>query len=324
MDKKTKVWLILAALLTVIGLGMFAGAMAAYQWDFAALSTTKFQTNTYIVQESFQSIAIDTDTADIVFAVSGNGDCSVVCYEAENMTHTVGVEDGILTVRTVDDRKWYDYIGIFSETPQITLYLPDTAYSDLTVRQNTGDVQIPKDFPFESIDISTSTGGVTLLACITNDARIRTSTGYILAENITAHTLDLSASTGKISLCKVSCTGDIHVDVSTGKTELTDIRCRNLYSEGGTGRIILTDVIAEETLWVERDTGDVKLERCDAGDISIETDTGDVTGSFLSPKIFTTETDTGRIKVPKTATGGSCRIETDTGDITITLDGTPA
>lgn len=315
--------LILAAILIVIGLGIFTAAMTAQGWDFAELDTREYQTNTYTVQEAFHSIAINTDTADILFAASENGECRIVCYEADTMPHTVGVQDGTLTLRAMDERKWYHHIGIYSESPKITIYLPDNTYRDLTVKEHTGAVEIPKDFHFECIDISTTTGAVTLLASAVKTARANTTTGLIRAENITAENLYLSATTGKISASNLICTGDIHANVSTGKTELTDIRCRNLFTEGDTGRIILTDVIAAETLSIERDTGDVKLERCDAGDISIETDTGDVTGSLLSPKVFTVETDTGRIKVPHTATGGSCRIDTDTGDITITLDESP-
>ena len=88
-------------------------------------------------------------------------------------------------------------------------------------------------------------------------------------------------------------------------------------SSGDTGDILLSHVIATERLSIERGTGDVKVESCDAAEIFIETDTGDVTGTLLSDKVFVVETDTGRIDVPKTSNGGRCEIITDTGDILI-------
>ena len=106
-------------------------------------------------------------------------------------------------------------------------------------------------------------------------------------------------------------------DVTTGKTDIDNVSCRNLFSDGDTGNITLKNVIAAEKFDIERDTGDVKFEDCDAAEISVETDTGDVTGNFLTDKVFLTETDTGRIDVPKTVTGGRCEISTDTGDIKI-------
>ena len=70
---------------------------------------------------------------------------------------------------------------------------------------------------------------------------------------------------------------------------------------------------------VERSTGDVRLEQCDAEELDIRTDTGDVKGSLLTEKVFIVRSDTGRIKVPESITGGKCRVTTDTGDIEITV-----
>ena len=139
-------------------------------------------------------------------------------------------------------------------------------------------------------------------------------------QNISAGALDLSVSTGKVTVTGANCEGDVKIDVSTGKVSMTDIRCKNLISDGDTGDISLRNVIANEAFSIETDTGDIKLDSCDATEISIETDTGDVTGSLLSSKVFIAQTDTGNVHVPKTVTGGKCEITTDTGDIKITLN----
>ncbi|MBQ7319864.1 MAG: DUF4097 family beta strand repeat protein, partial [Clostridia bacterium] len=94
-----------------------------------------------------------------------------------------------------------------------------------------------------------------------------------------------------------------------------------LRSSGSTGDILLHRVIVEETVSIERSTGDVTLEQCDADELLIETDTGDVTGSLLSDMVFVTHTDTGRVSVPNSVTGGRCEIATDTGDIKIAIVG---
>jgi len=106
-------------------------------------------------------------------------------------------------------------------------------------------------------------------------------------------------------------------DVTTGKTQADSVRCKTLVSDGDTGDIILKNVIAQDMFALERSTGDVLFEACDAQDIFVETDTGDVSGTLLSGKIFEVETDTGRVDVPKTDRGGRCEISTDTGDIRI-------
>ena len=87
----------------------------------------------------------------------------------------------------------------------------------------------------------------------------------------------------------------------------------------GTGNINLKNVISTETFSIERDTGNVKLESCDAAEIYVKTDTGNVEASFISDKIVIYETDTGKVSVPKSTTGGRCEVTTDTGNIKITI-----
>lgn len=43
-------------------------------------------------------ISMNTDTADIIFALSDDGKCKVECREEENAKHSVTVKDGTLVV----------------------------------------------------------------------------------------------------------------------------------------------------------------------------------------------------------------------------------
>ena len=67
MKKSTKIWLIIAASLVLIGLIIFAGVMSMVKWDFKKLSTVKYETNNYEITEEYRNISIVTNTADIVF-----------------------------------------------------------------------------------------------------------------------------------------------------------------------------------------------------------------------------------------------------------------
>ncbi|MBR2406072.1 MAG: DUF4097 family beta strand repeat protein [Clostridia bacterium] len=303
MKTKTAVWLIIAASLVLLGSILFASVMATLNWDFMKLSTVTYETNTHEIHEEFNGISMNTDTADIVFVLSEKETCRVVCREEARATHTVTVKDGTLTVELMDERSVSDfigYIGLRFDAPKIAVYLPETKYASLFIKESTGDIEIPKDFDFNTVDISLSTGDVEVYASASEAMKIKTDTGNILVENITAGALDLS--------------------VSTGRVILRDVACKSVLSSGDTGDIFLKDVIAAETVSVKRSTGDVIFERCDAAELSIETDTGKVKGSLLSDKVFITQTDTGRIKVPQTVTGGKCEVSTDTGNITITID----
>jgi DUF4097 and DUF4098 domain-containing protein YvlB len=293
--------------------------MTMLAWNFSELSTDQFETSHHEVKEDFRSISIVTDTADMVLIASEDSKCEVVCHEQKNGKHSVSVRDGVLIIEVKDTRKWYEYVGIQFGTPKITVYIPAGEYGMLSVKSDTGDMEIPEDFIFKSIDIAEHTGDVTCYASALEGIKIKTSTGKIYLENVSADSLELSASTGNVSASNVICAGDVSVSVSTGKTVLTNITCKNVISNGSTGNISLNNVIAAEGFSIERSTGDVKLDCSDAMTIDIETDTGDVEGSVLTDKIFITKTDTGNVRVPSSRGGGRCEITTDTGDIKIDI-----
>lgn len=286
MKKTTKLWLFTATLLIALGLVAFAAAMQMHQWNFADLSTVEYVTITHDISDPFDSLSVNTGSADVIFAPSADGSCKVVCYEEENLRHTVSVQDGTLSILMSVTGEWYDHISLFSfVSPKIKVYLPTDSFGQ---------------FRLEDIAVSTSTGDIFL-------------------GKISADSLDLSVSTGDIFVDSAACSGDITVNVSTGDVTLTDVSCINLSSKGSTGDIRLQNVIASETLSIKRSTGDIRFEKTDAAELFLNTSTGDVSGSLLSEKIFRAQSDTGSVRVPDTVTGGNCEINVNTGDINISI-----
>ena len=320
MKKGIKTALICASLLFISGVSVLSATACAAGWDFKNFDANDFEKNVHEVGQAFSNISIETDTADVVLAPSADGKCKVDCYEEKKAKHSVSVQSDTLEIRLDNQKVWYDYIELFNfNAPRITVYLPQTEYAALTVNGATGDVEIAEAFAFDSILVEMSTGDVKNYASAKNLMKIKTSTGDICVENVSANALDLTVSTGSVTLSNASVAGDLSLSVSTGKSRLTNVRCKNFNSEGGTGKIILKNVIASGKFFVERDTGDVELEGIDAAEISIKTSTGDVEGWVLSEKVFIPKSSTGDIDVPKTVNGGRCEITTSTGDIEISI-----
>lgn len=320
MKKSAKIWLAAAGVLVLLGLGILTAALALTGWDFAALSTGQFETNTHEIGDKIHSISMETDTADIVFLPSADGVCRVVCHERETQRHAVDMQNGTLEIRETDTRAWHDHISLFSfgET-RLTVYLPAGEYARLFIEESTGDIEIPADFAFESLEITASTGDMRVAASVSGGMKITTDTGDIRVEGASAEMLELSVTTGMIAAKAVDCAGDMTVRVSTGDARLEDVKCENLLSVGNTGDLFMENVIAVGVFSIERSTGDVTFEKCDAAEIFVKTDTGDVAGSLLSDKIFMVETDTGDVNIPKSVTGGKCEIMTDTGDVALSI-----
>lgn len=315
MSKETKKWLFIAGSLVILGLILFAVVMTMLKWDFTELSTVKIETNTYNVTEKFSNISIYTDTADIGFAKSDDGKCKVECTELEKVKHSVSVQDGTLSIKAVDERKWFDYIGINFNKISITVYVPENEYETLSISSATGNVELPKNLKFKNVDITESTGNVTSYSSVSETVKIKTSTGNIRIENISAGALDLTTSTGRITVCDIKSDGDVKINVTTGKVNLKNVNCKNVISGGSTGSMVLKNVIASGKYSIERTTGNVMIDASDAGEISIRTSTGNISGTLLSDKVFIAETSTGNVDVPKTTTGGKCELKTSTGNI---------
>ena len=311
--------IITAIILTVLGLTIIAGAFFVSGGDLSKFIMGKYETNTYTVDGKFTAISIVSREADVVFKPSENGKARVVCTEREKVPHVVKVENGTLFITEDDRREWYDYITFFRKSLSMTVYLPDKEYASLELESSTGDVDVPDVFSFGSAHVEASTGDVTFGASVEELLGIKTSTGNIELDKLSAGQIALEVSTGNIRAASVECAGAINAHVSTGRITMSDVTCDSFKSTGSTGDVDMTSVIASGRFDIDRSTGDIHFENCDAGEIRVETSTGDVTGTLLSAKVFITHSSTGRIAVPDSATGGRCEITTSTGDIEITI-----
>ena len=314
-----KAFIIIAIVLLVLGSAIFFAALAAARFDFKHFGTSELQAKTYPVSEEFRNIQIDENTAEIAFALSEDGTCSVVCRESEKTTRTVTVEEGTLKIAVEEKIGWKNWFNLSFEEESVTVYLPKDTYEALLIETHTGDVDIPENLHFNDIDITGSTCDVRCGASVSNELSIQLSTGDVTLSGISAGTIKCTVTTGDVRMQSVSCAGDVTLQCSTGRTTLDALTCNNLQSEGSTGRVQLKDVVVSGTIEIERGTGDVAFDNCDANEIRIKTSTGDVTGSLRTAKTFVTETSTGDVKVPESASGGRCEITTTTGDIVIQI-----
>ena len=300
MRNKTIIWLITAAVMLLLGSALFIGAIIA-AGDLTNLSTTRYETITHTVTEDFQSLSFETRRADMTILRAEDDICRVVCKESEKETFTVSAEDGVLTVRETNLKKWYDHIGIDGDAPAITVYLPGAAYDRLTVHSVTGDLHVASHAAFAHMDCEVATGDVTCHDAVSGQIKINTSTGDIRIVGGAPEMLDLTVTTGDITLA------DIHPE--------------NLRVVVNSGSISLRDVTVSARLCLQSTSGDIELDRCDAAELFIKTTSGDVEGSLLSDKVFITKTSTGDIEIPRTGEGGTCEIITTTGDIEIEIVG---
>lgn len=238
MKKTMKIWLGVATALVSIGLIILLVVLVVCKGDFTKLNTRKYVKNIYEINEEFSKVSIDTDISDIKFVLANDGKCKVECYEVEKSKHSVNINDETLVVKSNDNGKWYEYIGINISSPKVTVYLPE---SD----------------KIETIQIETSTGDISIADL---------SVGNII----------LSASTGDVCLKNVIATEAFNIELDTGDVEFEGADAAEIFVETDTGDIegsLLTDKV----FVVETDTGDIEVPKTTTGGkCEIITDTGDI------------------------------------------------
>ncbi len=281
MSKGIKKWLVAATAFILAGGIIFVGVMTVLKWNFKKLTTFEYETNEYTFTENYSDIFISSNMAQVEFIPYEAEETKVVCYEITMVKHKAEVKENTLYIEAVDNRKWHEYLNINFDLPKITVYIPLKAYGKLSVKAETGDVIIPKGYEFEQADIR--------------------------------------VTTGKINVSGLSCVSNAEFSVTTGKINICDVTGKNISFTGSTGDVHLKNVVAAEKLSIKTNTGDIQLSDCDGGEIFIKNNTGSVNASLLSEKIFIADTTTGKVKVPKTVSGGKCEITTTTGNITVEI-----
>ena len=104
MKRATKLWLLTAAALIVLGMLGAVCVMAVNHWDFAQLGR-RYESETNEIGEAFESISIRTDTEDLLLMPAADGKCRAEFYDEGTKAHTAAVKDGTLTIETADTRK---------------------------------------------------------------------------------------------------------------------------------------------------------------------------------------------------------------------------
>ena len=202
MNKVAKIFVAVCAM-TVAVLSIFA-------LTSCGIGSMNYQTNTHEITEDFDKLSINVDTADVSIAPSEDGKVKVVCFERKNDKHAVSVEDGTLTLKNIDPKKWYQHIGLFSFKSQtVTVYLPAAEYASLVFRGSTGDLSIPGGYNFGDTDIDLSTGKINLDGSCFGALTIRVSTGKINLNDTCCESLSARASTGDITLKGVASAGAV-------------------------------------------------------------------------------------------------------------------
>lgn len=282
MKRTKKIAIIAAVVMTVCGLALSVGALAALDFDVSGLDTTTYVVNTYVIDESISDVSVNDAECDIRVLPAEDGVCKIVCKESDEMTYRIETEDGKLTIERLDHRRWYERIGVCWTDMEIVLYLPEGEYGGFQAQSVGGNIDIGDGLGFETVEI-------------------RSTSGNIAAEGATVQ-------------------DSLILETVSGNVRLSGVRCGCLSLNTTSGETNLQNVVAEEELKIESVSGDIRLDACDGTSLRLKSGSGGVSGTLLTEKIFSVKTVSGEIEVPHSNFGGECEISTVSGDVSFTID----
>ncbi|MBQ7715453.1 MAG: DUF4097 family beta strand repeat protein [Clostridia bacterium] len=257
MSRSKRIWLIAAAVLTVLGAALFIYALIALGFDMTKLSPVKPVENIYEIDEDFDRIAFELQTSDVTILPSDDGVCRIECREADKMRHTADVEGTFLKIGLDDTREWYERLLFNPRDIGVTLYVPEEEYASISVSVSTGDVTVE---PLK----------------VTSGVKIGCSTGDVHLNDLTCGQLAVDTSTGDVFLNGVAVSGSLTVRCTTGDVWFDRCDAESI-SVGTTTGDVTGTFLTEKIFSVDTSTGDVNVpESASGGRCDVSTSTGDV------------------------------------------------
>ena len=321
MNRTKKILLVVAISCIFVGLLLCFGGFAAMGFELAGLNSLTFESHTYTVEAPFAGLFIDVAEGDVHLFPSEDGSCKVVCRESVQIDHTVRVADGTLTVERVDHRKWYEHIiGIRWGRMAVDVYLPESAYASLSATTLSGDVEIPANFSFVDAKVQSTSGDVRFLASVENELSVKTVSGNLSVRDVAPKSLYAQSTSGDMTIASVRVEGELKLKAVSGDIRFSQVDCGSLEAETTSGEVDASALRASGELRIKTVSGDVDLRGCDGDALWIKTTSGDVSGRLLTEKRFVTNTTSGRVRVPNSASGGSCEVTTVSGDIAFSIE----
>lgn len=278
--------------ITLLGTGLAASA----DWR----GSTSLVTKNYPVSGSFSSVSVTDYYADVQLRASRDGSVSVTTRDTQDVTHTVQVVNGTLTISRPEPNLGQRIFHDDDDDPTVVVYLPAGDYGALTVNTTSGDVESSGQLNFATANLTTTSGDIEIAGSVTQSLVCNSTSGDVEVNSPAA--------------------GAVQVNTTSGDVELTGASIQSLSAQTVSGDVDLERTVAAGAIEISTTTGDIELERSDAASLTLSTTSGDVEGSLLTGKTFSASSTSGRVSVPASTPGaGACNVSTTSGSIRLTV-----
>ena len=258
----------------------------------------------YLPKAEYALMHLDSSSGDITIApdfkfdtlatLTGSGNASLIDLSVKNLT--IQSSSGDIMLRNVE------------------------AESDVSAETISGFTRI-ENLQATNVTVASSSGDMNLELIASNYLRATSSSGNIMVFESSFHdTSYFENISGSIEIVDSDC-GDQTVQVISGSVTLQNVTGGSLNVSTSSGDISLWDTLCSGNVLCHTVSGEIVFTGTDAKNLELITSSGDVSGNLLSGKIFMTETSSGYVSVPPSnESAGTCHIQTVSGNINIAIE----
>ncbi|MEG1883428.1 MAG: DUF4097 family beta strand repeat-containing protein [Clostridia bacterium] len=312
MKKSTRVALIVAAALFVIGVALCGISFAGVGFHWYALSTVdpgEYETKTVQYDAAdIVKIVLNIEVDEVRVASSKSAQIELRYTDRPSARYAISVQEGVLTLekeaqlRVQNMRDWFRF-DIGTPDGAVLLTIPEGFNGDLLIQSDVGDVTLQDIAITGTLDCAIQTGEFSAKNLTTSCVKVQNDVGSITGENwIVEHDAMIEDRIGDIKL-QNSAFGGI-------------LACRN-----DVGDIKFAQV-STQTADLSARVGDIDFEALATEQLKVITDIGGVCGSIdgqQSEYTILTDSDIGEDNAVnrKGNTDKEINIVTRVGDIDI-------
>lgn len=322
MSNGKKIAIIIACVMTGVGILILLAAVIGINFDFTRLNTVKTERVSYTIEEDFDRIHIDCMESDVKFVKSDSDECIVECVQEEHVSHEAEVKDGTLNITRIDEREGHEYFVImfnFEETG-VTVHLPEDEYEKLWVKTLSGDVEVTDGFTFTDAEVYCTSGDALFNADASGNVTVESVSGDVRMMNPDAANISVKSTSGDVEITSVKAKEKLNIETVSGDIDLIKAETGILSAGCSSGDIEFSGVIASGEFSARSVSGDIEMNRCDGENLYLKSTSGDISGTLLSEKMFSVHTTSGHVNVPDDGGSGKCEISTTSGNVNMRID----
>ena len=310
MKRRTKILLLVAAVLFAAGSALTLTAFARVGFDPARLSFGVDYTERSAVYAASEVTALELDLAssDITIRGADTDEVRLTWFESSNETISLTLQDGTLRLQEqaafslTDPGTWFrlDFSG---RSYEASLTVPYETLAAICVRSGSGSVTVQ--------DLS-----------VAGDASLSASSGDVTAQNLTSGgALTAQSASGRVALTDCAADGEAAITTASGDASLTRLTTGSLLTYSASGSQKLSACILRGSAQCEAASGDLRLSGLQAMDVTLTALSGSIRVTLDDPAAWacTASTTSGSVRLPGSEPGAlySLRATTTSGDIVI-------